>query len=103
MNSSNWLVPLHRQLVPDPYGYVQHSPCATSTVHLLEAWLQMPADTSTTDTLEQMPWRQNGRHEGGCRCAGRRHDPCARLNAVSGQDAPEMAGVPCSASVATGA
>ena len=82
MNSSNWLVPLHRQLVPDPYGYVQHSPCVTSTVHLSEAWLQMPADTSTTDTVEQVPWRQNGRHEGGCRCAGRRLDPCGRPNAV---------------------
>ena len=80
--SSNWLAPLHRQLVLDPYGYVRHSPCATSTVHLSEAWLQVPAVTSATDTVEQMAWRQSEPHEGGYRCVGRRCDPCARPNAV---------------------
>ena len=102
MRSSNWLAPLHRQLTPDPYGYVQHSPCATSTVHLSEAWLQVPSVTSTTDTVEQMVRRNNGRHEGGYRCVGRRCDPCARPSAVSGQEPPDRSEVSCSASAASG-
>ena len=34
------------------------------------------------DTVEQMAWRQNEPHEGGYRCVGRRHEPCAQPNAV---------------------
>ena len=97
--SSNWLAPLHRQLVLDPYGYVRHSPCATSTVHLSEAWLQVPAVTSATDTVEQMAWRQSEPHEGGYRCVGRRCEPCARPNAVWGQDALDRSEVSCAAPV----
>ena len=57
----------------------------------------MPAVTSTTVAVEQMVRRNNGRHEGGYRCVGRRCDPCARPSAVSGQEPPDRSEVSCSA------
>ena len=63
----------------------------------------MPAVTSTTVAVEQMVRRNNGRHEGGYRCVGRRCDPCARPSAVSGQEPPDRSEVSWSAWTAAAA